>query len=158
MTETLKAGDKAPDFELRAAGDKTVRLGDFHGKTLVLYFYPKDETPGCTKEACSFRDAYQDFTDAGAEVIGVSADSVDSHKDFAAHHRIPFLLASDPSNVVRDRYGVRKTLGIFPGRVTFVIDGEGVIRHTFASQLRFNAHVGEALGVVRTLVGNRASA
>ncbi len=157
MTQALKPGDRAPDFDLPGSGGKIHRLADFHGKTLVLYFYPKDETLGCTAEACSFRDAYQDFTDAGAVVLGVSADSVVSHDDFAAHHRLPFLLASDAGDVVRNRYGVRRTLGIFPGRETFVIDRDGVVRHAFSSQLRVNAHVAEALAVVRALESKATS-
>ena len=151
MASTPKPGDRAPEFELKAPGGRTVRLADFRGKTLVLYFYPKDETPVCTAEACSFRDAYQDFTDAGAEVVGVSADAVDSHERFAAHHRLPFTLASDPDNAARESYGVKSLLGLFPGRVTFVIDREGIVRNAFSSQIRYATHVKEALGVVRAL-------
>jgi peroxiredoxin Q/BCP len=134
----MQVGDKAPDFELPASGNKTVRLSDFRGKkTVVVYFYPKDETPGCTVEACKFRDDYEDFTAAGAEVIGVSDDSVASHENFAAKHRLPFLLVSDAGGKVRTQWGVKAAaFGIIKGRVTFVIDREGIVRHRFDSQIR----------------------
>jgi peroxiredoxin Q/BCP len=116
---------------------------------VVLYFYPKDDTPGCTKEACTFRDQYQDFQDAGAAVLGVSSDSSESHRKFAAKHRLPFTLLADRGGQVRKRYGVPATLGLLPGRVTFVIDAAGVVRHVFNSQLDATRHVGEALGVLQ---------
>src|SRR5262245_25595619 len=142
-------GQRAPDFALPDANGKPVRLADFSGKPVVLYFYPKDDTPGCTKEACTFRDQYQDFQDAGAVVIGVSSDSSESHRKFAEKHRLPFTLLSDRGGEVRRRYGVPATLGLLPGRVTFVIDGGGVVRHVFNSQLDATRHVAEALGTLR---------
>jgi len=149
-TVGLAVGARAPDFELPDADGRTVQLADFRGKqAVVLYFYPKDDTPGCTKEACSFRDHYEDFSEAGAEVIGVSSDSGDSHHRFAKKHRLPFLLLSDQGGVVRKRYGVPATLGLLPGRVTFVIDREGIVRHAFNSQLAAARHVTEALGILR---------
>ena len=148
----MKPGDRAPDFSLPATGGRTVKLDEFRGKkTIVLYFYPKDETPGCTVEACTFRDDYEDFTAAGAEVIGVSDDSVDSHEKFAAHHRLPFILATDEGGKLREQMGVKKTLGMLKGRVTFVIDREGVIRDRFESNIRFKAHVSHALDLVKQL-------
>jgi len=120
---------------------------------VVLYFYPKDDTPGCTKEACSFRDQYQDFQDAGAEVIGVSSDAEASHEKFAAKHRLPFVLLADRSGVVRKQYGVPATLGLLPGRVTFVIDRQGIVRHVFNSQLQATRHVEEAIAALRALAG-----
>jgi thioredoxin-dependent peroxiredoxin len=148
----MNPGDRAPDFELPANQGRTVRLADFRGKkTIVLYFYPKDETPGCTVEACSFRDEYEDFAAAGAEVIGVSDDPVDAHDKFAQHHRLPFILASDEGGVLREKMGVKKTLGMLKGRVTFVIDREGVIRDRFESQVRVKKHVANALELVRSL-------
>jgi peroxiredoxin Q/BCP len=148
----MQVGDKAPDFELAASGGKTVRLSDFNGKkTVVLYFYPKDETPGCTVEACKFRDDYEDFTAAGAEVIGVSDDSVASHESFAAKHRLPFLLVSDVGGKVRQQWGVKTTFGIIKGRVTFVIDRDGIVRHRFDSQIRVGRHVDDALELVKKL-------
>ena len=151
---SVTIGDRAPDFELPGSAGRAVKLSDYVGKrTIVLYFYPKDETPGCTKEACSFRDAYEDFTAAGAEVIGVSEDDVASHESFAAHHRLPFVLASDVAGGARKEYGVKKTLGLFAGRVTYVIDREGVVRDVFESQLRFHEHVRRALDLVKRLEG-----
>jgi len=145
----VAVGQRAPDFTLPDANGKDVRLADLSGKPVVLYFYPKDDTPGCTKEACSFRDQYQDFQDAGAAVIGVSSDSSESHRKFAAKHRLPFTLLADRGGKVRKLYGVPATLGLLPGRVTFVIDGGGVVRHVFNSQLAATRHVEEALDTLR---------
>ncbi len=147
----LKEGDRLPDVTLPGSnGD--VRLHDLLGKnTLVVYFYPKDETAGCTAEACSFRDQYEDFKAAGAEVIGISGDSVASHDSFARHHRLPFVLLSDPGAKARIAFGVGKKLGIFQRRVTFVFDKAGVARLVFESDLRFTKHVTEALEVVKRL-------
>ena len=148
----ITAGDKAPDFKLRDQTDNEVSLADFRGrKTVVLYFYPKDETPGCTKEACSFRDSYEDFVKAGAEVIGVSGDSVAAHQAFAEHHRLPFTLLADEGNALRKAYGVPATLWVLPGRVTYVIDKAGVVRHVFDSQLQATRHIDEALAVIKKL-------
>jgi thioredoxin-dependent peroxiredoxin len=145
----LKVGAPAPDFTLADANGKDVRLADFRGRPVVLYFYPKDDTPGCTKEACSFRDQYQDFQDAGAVVLGVSSDSSESHRAFAERHRLPFTLLADRGGQVRKLYGVPATLGLLPGRVTFVIGADGVVRHVFNSQLDAARHVSEALEVLR---------
>jgi len=148
----IKVGDAAPEFDLTDAAGKRVRLSDFRGKrNVVLYFYPKDDTPGCTKEACSFRDSYQSFTDAGAEVIGVSSDNGASHQKFAEKFQLPFTLVSDNGGSVRKRYGVPATLGLLPGRVTFVIDRDGIVRHVFNSQLQATKHVDEALTVIKKL-------
>jgi peroxiredoxin Q/BCP len=121
----------------------------------VLYFYPKDETPGCTKEACAFRDSHEVFTDAGAEVIGVSSDSVDKHASFAAHHKLPFTLLADKGGAVRKSYGVPAALGVLPGRVTYVIDQSGTVRHVLNSMTDIGRHVGDALDVVRQIQENR---
>ena len=146
----IQVGDAAPDFDLPDASGRRVRLADFKGKRgVVLYFYPKDDTPGCTKEACSFRDSYEEFRDAGAEVIGVSSDSEASHRSFAEKHRLPFVLVADAGGELRRRYGVPSTLGLLPGRVTYVIDREGIVRHVFNSQLQAAKHVDEALAVLR---------
>ena len=149
-TPGIRPGDPAPDFSLADASGKTVRLADYRGrKAVVLYFYPKDDTPGCTKEACTFRDQYQDFQDAGAEVIGVSSDSTASHAKFTDKYRLPFVLVADPGGTVRKAYGVPATLGLLPGRVTFVIDREGIVRHVFNSQFKAAQHVAEALAALR---------
>jgi peroxiredoxin Q/BCP len=146
---SVKAGDRAPDFALPDADGKEVRLADLRGKPIVLYFYPKDDTPGCTKEACSFRDQYEDFKDAGAVVIGVSSDSGESHRKFTEKYKLPFTLLSDRGGAVRKLYGVPATLGLLPGRVTFVIGGDGVVRKVFNSQLAATRHVEEALAALR---------
>ena len=127
-------------------------LEDFLGKkNLVVYFYPRDFSGGCTAEACGFRDAYEEFKMAGAEVIGISGDNLESHEAFAREHKLPFILLSDVDGAARRAYGVKKSLGLIPGRVSFVIDKRGVIRHIFSSQARATAHVAEALAVLRSL-------
>jgi len=146
----LKNGDPMPDTTLLGA-DGPVQLRDRVGKPLVVYFYPKDETYGCTAEACAFRDQYEDFTAAGAEVIGVSNDDAASHAKFKDHHRLPFTLLTDQNGGVAKAWGVRGTLGFLKGRVTFVFDKAGILRHRFDSQLRFGKHVDEALEVVKHL-------
>jgi peroxiredoxin Q/BCP len=148
----VNVGDKAPDFTLDSQTGENVTLSDFFGKkNVVLYFYPKDETPGCTREACTFRDSYELFTDLGAEVIGVSADTVESHKAFAEHHNLPFTLLSDLDNNVRKLYGATSKLGFIPGRVTFIIDKKGVVRHVFSSQLQPEKHIEEAKEVLKRI-------
>ncbi len=142
---TVKVGDKAPDFTLPSQMGDNVTLSEFFGKkNIVLYFYPKDESPGCTKEACTFRDSYQELTNLGAEVLGVSGQSVESHKSFATHYGLPFILLSDKENMVRELYGVPSTMGIIPGRVTYIIDKKGIVRHVFSSQTQAQRHVEEA--------------
>ncbi|HEY5832577.1 peroxiredoxin [Streptomyces sp.] len=147
----LQVGDKAPDFTLPDQAGSPVTLSDYLGtKVVVLYFYPKDNTRGCTAEACAFRDSYESFTDAGAEVIGVSSDSVESHEKFAGQHELPFILLSDKDKAVRKQYGA-STLGVVPGRITYVIDREGVIRHAFSSMTNIGGHIDDALGIVKEL-------
>jgi peroxiredoxin Q/BCP len=151
---TLAVGDEAPDFALPASTGDTVRLSDLtkaQGRTVVVYFYPKDDTPGCTVEACGFRDEYSKFAEAGAEVLGISSDSAASHERFAGKHKLPMRLLSDGDGTVRKLYGVRATLGILPGRATFVVDRHGKVRHVFESQLRVKSHVQQALETVRRL-------
>lgn len=146
----LKPGDAAPDFTLTAQDGQSFRLSDALCEgPVVLYFYPKDETPVCTAEACNFRDQYDVFSEAGARVVGVSRDSVESHKSFAAHHGLPFTLLSDADGRVREQYGVKKTLGLLDGRVTFVIDRERVVRSAFSSALNAKAHIEHALEALR---------
>jgi thioredoxin-dependent peroxiredoxin len=149
---TLVVGDKAPSFTLPSGTGEQVTLSDVIGRrTVVLFFYPKDDTPGCTVEACTFRDRYEAFAQAGAEIIGISSDSQASHENFASKHKLPMKLLTDIDGKVRALYGVRATLGLFPGRATFVIDKAGTIRHVFASQLRVKSHVDQALEVVKRL-------
>src|SRR2546428_4210300 len=148
-TPGVGVGSAAPDFALPDRGGRTVRLGDYRGrKAVVLYFYPKDDTPGCTKEACSFRDQYQDFQDAGAEVIGVSSDAEASHEKFAAKYRLPFVLLADKGGAGRSQYGVPATPVLLPGRVTFGIDKQGVRPHGFNSQFQAAKHVQEAVAAL----------
>ena len=148
----LAAGAQAPEFALEDQNGKRVALAEFHGhKNVVVYFYPKDDTPGCTRESCAFRDQFSDFADAGAEVIGISSDSVESHRKFAEKYRLPFTLLADPGGLVRKAFGVPSSLGVLPGRVTYVIDKQGVIRHAFNSQLNPAKHVDEALKVLAAL-------
>ncbi|MEM9004975.1 MAG: peroxiredoxin [Cyanobacteria bacterium P01_F01_bin.86] len=148
----INIGDTAPDFSLPTQLGETVSLSQFKGqKPVVLYFYPKDDTPGCTVESCSFRDSYEDFKDLGAEVIGISSDSVTSHQKFANKHQLPFILASDQGSTTRQAYGVPTTLGLLPGRVTYVIDQAGVVKHIFNSQFNPKAHIKEALSVLKGL-------
>jgi peroxiredoxin Q/BCP len=148
---TLRVGDKAPAFSRTSHDGRTIVVAGELPEVLVLYFYPADETLGCTMEACSFRDEYEDFVDAGAMVVGVSPDGLDAHRGFAEHHRLPFPLLSDADGELRRKYDVGHTLGLISGRVTYVIDRKGVIRHVFSSQLRARKHVGEALAVVKRL-------
>jgi thioredoxin-dependent peroxiredoxin len=145
----LESGDPMPETSL-VGPEGQVQLRDKIGKPLVVYFYPKDETYGCTKEACEFRDQYEDFVAAGAEVIGISRDDAASHAKFRQHHRLPFTLLSDPGGKVAETWGVRAPLGL-PGRVTFVFDKAGKVRHRFDSVLRFGKHVDEALAIVKSL-------
>ena len=147
----VHVGDLAPDFTLPAQSGAAVNLGDFLGKTaIVLYFYPKDNTSVCTAEACAFRDSYEVFKDAGAEVIGISSDSVESHQQFAARHRLPFILLSDVDGVIRKRYGVPTAFGL-PGRVTYIIDRHGIVRHIFFSQFTSERHADEALETLQSI-------
>jgi peroxiredoxin Q/BCP len=153
----IGVGDTAPDFTLPSQSGEQVRLQDLLGDRLVvLYFYPKDNTSGCTAEACAFRDSHETFTDAGAEVIGVSSDSSDKHAAFAGRHNLPFTLLSDRGGRVRKAYGVPSVLGVIPGRVTYVIDRTGTVRHVFSSMTNIDAHVNDALEVVRKLQAEQA--
>ncbi|MCL4469518.1 MAG: peroxiredoxin [Deltaproteobacteria bacterium] len=148
----IKIGDRAPDFTLDSQSGDKVRLKDFIGKKIiVLYFYPKDGTPGCTAEACSFRDNYDVFKNAGAEVIGISSDAVESHSAFVLKYNLQFILLSDKDQTVRKLYGVPSTLGLLPGRVTYIIDKKGIVRHVFSSQFNATKHISEALRVIQSL-------
>ena len=158
MAQSIQAGDKAPDFTLPAQSGDQVRLKDRLGeRVVILYFYPRDDTRGCTAEACAFRDSHEVFAEAGAEVIGISSDSVDKHAAFAGKHELPFTLLSDRGGQVRKRYGVSAVLGLLPGRVTYVIDRQGTVRHVFSSMTNIGQHVSDALEVVRQLQAGQAA-
>jgi peroxiredoxin Q/BCP len=151
-TKGVLAGQPAPEFTLPNQSGTPVSLSDYRGKqVVVLYFYPKDNTPGCTAEACAFRDSHEVFAEAGAAVVCVSSDSVDSHQGFASKHQLPFELLSDSGAEVRSRYGVPKTFGLLPGRVTYVIDRDGIVRHVFSSMTHIDQHIAEAVAVVKRL-------
>jgi len=147
MTATI--GKLAPDFSLLDQHGREVSLGDLRGRWAVVYFYPKDDTPGCTAESCQFRDSFEEFTDAGAAVVGISSDSVESHLAFATKHSLPFTLLADLDGSVRSAYDTGRTLGLLPGRVTYVVDPEGIVRHRFSSQFRPRKHIDEALAIIR---------
>ena len=152
MARGIQAGDTAPDFTLPSQSGEPVRLHDRLGqRVVVLYFYPKDNTPGCTAEACAFRDSYEVFAEADAEVIGISSDSADKHAAFAGQHQLPFTLLSDQGGKVRKLYGVPPVLGLLPGRVTYVIDRQGTVRHVFKSMTNIGQHVSDAEEIVRQL-------
>jgi peroxiredoxin Q/BCP len=148
----LKVGDKAPDFTLLSQTGESITLSDLIGKkNIVLYFYPKDKSKGCTRQACEFRDKYEVFTDLGAEVIGISSDDVKSHESFANEYSLPFILLSDPNNKVYKLYGIKSTFGVISGRVTYIIDKKGIIRHVFSSQFQFKKHIKESLEALKKL-------
>jgi peroxiredoxin Q/BCP len=150
--EKIEVGDKAPDFTLPDQSGTMVKLSDFIGsKIIVLYFYPRDFSRGCTAEACAFRDGYDVFVEAGAQVIGISSQSVESHNKFAVFYKLPFILLSDEGGKVRKLYGVPSTLGLLAGRVTYIIDKKGVVRHVFSSQLNTKKHIEEALRIVKEI-------
>jgi peroxiredoxin Q/BCP len=146
----LAVGDKAPLFQAPLGDGGTFDMADHVGKkAIVIFFYPKDDTPLCTQEACGFRDAYEQFVAAGAEVVGVSADTPASHAAFARKHKLPFPIVSDRDGRLRTLFGVPKLLGFLPGRVTYVIDRAGVVRLAFNSSFTAAGHVQQALDLVR---------
>ena len=153
---SIDLGGKAPDFTLPTDGNGSVTLSKLAGKKVVLYFYPKDDTSGCTAEACGFRDSFPDYGEAGAVVIGISKDAVASHDKFKKKHGLPFILASDTGGDVCEKYGVwveksmygRKYMGI--ERATFLIDGKGVVRGVW-HKVRVPGHVAEVLKAARAL-------
>ena len=148
----LKVGDKIPEFSLPDQQGNTFNSADLLGKKpMVIFFYPKDNTPGCTKEACSFRDTYQDFVERGAEVIGISADSEASHRKFASMHNLPFILLADTKNKVRRQFKVEKALFNFlPGRETYVVDREGYVIMVF-NNMGASGHVKNALKALKSI-------
>jgi peroxiredoxin Q/BCP len=153
--KTIKEGDTIPNFILKNQFSELINISDYIGKkNLVLFFYPKDDTPGCTREACSFRDHYEAFLEAGAEVIGISGQSVESHKNFGQKHNLKYQLLSDEGNKIRKLFGVPTNLfGLLPGRVTYVADKTGKVMYIFNSQMQVEKHVEEALKVLKESFG-----
>ena len=149
----IKKGNQCPKFTLKDQNGEQFNMEEVLGKeNLVLYFYPKDDSPGCTKQACSFRDAFEDFVEIGARVIGISSDDEKSHKKFAEKHNLPFTLLADPNKKVRKMFGVpTNLLGLIPGRVTYVIDKNGVVQGVFNSQMHFDKHVSEAMKILKDI-------
>ena len=148
----LKTGDKIPNFVAKDANGNNFDIQDLIGqKPIVIYFYPKDNTPGCTTQACSFRDQYEDFKDLGAEVIGISSDSIASHQKFTQQFKLPFILLSDSDKKIRTLFGVPANLfGLLPGRVTYVVDKTGTVIMVFDSMKAKN-HIPKALEAIRQL-------
>lgn len=146
---SIEVGDEAPQFTAPLQDGSTFDSATLLGKkSLVLFFYPKDNTPVCTQQACAFRDAYEQFVAADVEVVGVSSDSAASHQKFAAKHKLPFPIISDGSGALRRLFGVPRALGIFPGRVTYVIDKAGTVRMVYNATLAAEPHVRKALEAV----------
>jgi thioredoxin-dependent peroxiredoxin len=145
----IQIGDKLPSFKLLNQDGVEVDIAKYIGKPMVIYFYPKDNTHGCTREACMFRDEHHRFVDAGVRVLGISGDSVKSHSDFKAKYKLPFDLLSDTGGSVRKLFGVPDDLfGLIPGRVTYIIDNNGFVLHMFNSQLDFSRHIDESLKIL----------
>ncbi|EGC34060.1 hypothetical protein DICPUDRAFT_92295 [Dictyostelium purpureum] len=148
----LKVGDTAPSFKDIPDGKGNLHsLENYAGKILVLYFYPKSFTPGCTKQACEFRDKYEAFSEAGAVVIGVSSDSQDSQSKFQDKYRLPFPILSDNKGELAKLYGVEKELLILPGRTTFIIDKDQKIAHTYTNMFKATSHIDESLKIIEKL-------
>lgn len=149
----LQVGSEISKFSLKNQYNTDIHIADLIGKkSLVIYFYPKDDTPGCTAEACSFRDEYEYFVEMGAEVIGISADSVESHKKFADKYHLSFTLLSDIDNQIRKQFGVPTDMfGLIPGRVTYIIDKSGIIRHIFKAQFNAKKHISVALKTLKEM-------
>lgn len=143
-------GDRLPALVLTDHTGAEVRTESLAGRWVVLFFFPKDFTPGCTAQACAMRDGYEAFVGLGAVVIGVSSDTPERHRSFASWLGLPFHLVSDTGGAVRRALGVPRTLWVIPGRVTYVVDPGGVVRRVFNAQMRFGAHVREALETIRT--------
>jgi len=149
----LIVGSSVPSFTLKDQSGESFSIDSVLGtKKLVIYFYPKDESLGCTRQACAFRDQFDVFADAGAMIIGISAQSVKSHAEFARHHRLNFTLLSDTGNKVRKLFGVPGNLfGLLPGRVTYVINLDGKVVYTFNSQSQIEKHINESLRILRDI-------
>ncbi|KAE8669184.1 Peroxiredoxin Q [Hibiscus syriacus] len=152
ISAQVNKGSVPPSFTLKDQDGKSVSLSKFKGTPLVVYFYPADESPSCTKQACAFRDSYEKFKKAGAEVIGISVDSSASHKAFSQKYRLPFTLLSDEGNKVRKQWGVPADLfGVLPGRQTYVLDKNGVVQLIYNNQFQPEKHIDETLKILKRL-------
>ena len=149
--DRIEVGDEVPTFTLLDQDGNDFVIDDYLGsKALVIYFYPKDNTTGCIKEACEFRDNYDAFKDVDAKIIGISSDDVNSHKNFATKYNLPFTLLADVNNEVREKFGVPNSLfGVIPGRVTYVVDEKGVVIHIYESLVKAQRHIEEALEILK---------
>jgi peroxiredoxin Q/BCP len=153
----IATGQQAPDFSGKTGSGKQLSLKDFRGKQhVILYFFPKDFTPGCTKEACSFRDRRSEIAQLEAEIVGASFDTAEKHQQFADAYQLPYPLLSDPDGTIAQAYGVGRLGGLFGGflptkRVTFVIDKDGIVQHVIKSELNIDKHIDEAVGVLKRL-------
>lgn len=146
----MKIGDSLPNFSLLNEEGENVNSHSWIGQPLVVYFYPKDDTPGCTAEACSFRDQFAEFDEMGAKVVGISSDSVESHKNFKLKHRLPYTLLADTAGAIKKKFGVKGNLfGLIPGRVTYIFNKEGRLLHEFSSQLNVTKHVAESIAILK---------
>jgi peroxiredoxin Q/BCP len=151
MSSKIKVGDKMPLFSLPDQDGKIIDIGKLVGKkALVIYFYPKDFTSGCTMEAHEFREMHEEFQKGGAEVFGISGDSVESHKNFATEHELPFRLLSDEGDKVRDMFGAW-ALGGIPGRITYLVDLDGIVRLVFSSMTNPKKHIEEGLKALQSI-------
>ncbi|MBK7584276.1 MAG: peroxiredoxin [Myxococcales bacterium] len=152
MARALAVGDPVPDFTLDDHLGRAWRFADALAQgPVVIFFYPKDDTPVCIAEACAFRDQHEVFTERGAQVVGISSDGVASHRSFAGRHELPYVLLADPGGEVRAEFGIKKTLGFFDGRVTFVVGRDGRIAHVHRAALNAQSHVDEALSALKKL-------
>ncbi|XP_023513647.1 peroxiredoxin Q, chloroplastic-like [Cucurbita pepo subsp. pepo] len=152
VSSKVSKGQAPPAFNLKDQDGRNVSLSKFKGKPVVVYFYPADETPGCTKQACAFRDSYEKFKKAGAQVVGISGDDSSSHKAFAKKYRLPFTLLSDEGNKVRKEWGVPSDLfGALPGRQTYVLDKNGIVQLVYNNQFQPEKHIDETLKLLQTL-------
>lgn len=153
QTNNIVVGDIVPIFTLKDQNNNQFNLDDYRGKKpMVIYFYPKDDTPGCTKEACSFRDEFEVFSDLNVEVIGISSDNVASHKKFSDKYNLPFTLLADTDKKVQKLFGVPKSfMGLVPGRVTYIVDKNGKVVHVFNSMKDAEKHITESLSILKEL-------
>lgn len=150
-TRPIQIGEVAPDFTLPDQHNHAVSLAAFRGRIVVVYFYPRDDSPICTSQACTFRDAIADFGALNATILGISSDSVESHAAFARRFNIGFSLLADTDSAVRARYGVPRSFVVFPGRSTYIIDADGIVRHIYHSATRAAEHVAQARQAIQRL-------